>query len=482
MKLTELFCLTLFCLLMSACQSKEEKFSEKKPYAIIVEKYRSLDAGWAALNRVEEMGIRGYLAQVKDPESGTWYMILTGAFSTLESAIANRIEFEDAYSFLYLDIVNYNQLAKHLVAYVAEHSPKYLPDTLSSTLFSYALQELIKHIPYSDNYTVEDVKLIQNPDSINIIKKTSLRTDFFDMPRGVYPPNLIKASDAFTEIVYLDELIGVRFTVDVFALKPDHEFGADVSKAFAEKIIGTREYDFEEMLPRAIESTPKLNGFAVNIEPRKGKIFRYLVLQDLTGRYLYLIQSAKCSQEQIDLFANSIVREKGLLSYKMITEQMYMLPDSLPVNSTFTFAHLRKLIEVPGSTGIKLEKHFKSKFVFYDKLKGEWEINSTRIYDKEIASTIFRNVYTPRKRRLKDSVTVKNHHAWLTKIRLRNPKTRKYENYPNEIQLATDKFIVVLSNKRYAKLTQDEMTDILDHLNFNPVFKEEKGFLQSIFE
>ena len=480
MKLTKLLILLFFFFGLFACKMEVEQFSEKKPYAIIIEKYRSLDDAWNSFRRVKEMGMSGYLAQVKDPDTGTWFMLLTGAYNTLESAIANRIKFEDAYSFLYLDIVNYNQLSENLVTYINEFKPMALPDTLVSTAYKPELVDLFKKSPFSDAYTILDVKAIQPSDSVDIMRRTSLRTNQFDMPRGIYPPNLVESSDALIEAVYFDELIGVEFKVDLFALKPSHEFGAEVSKVFADKIIGTRTYEFEEMLPRKVAGTQNLKGYAVNIEPRQGKVYRYMILEDLTGRYLYFIQSEKCTQENIDNFANTIADGNGLLSYPVFAEKMSILPDSMQVKSHLAYTHLRKLVEVPGATGAKLEKHYKTRFIFFDNNKGEWEIASTRIYDRETANTIFTNVYTPQRRNPKDSVQIQGNHAWLTTLRRKKPQSRNYENFPNEIQFVSDKFIIILSNRRYAWLEQEDMMGILDDLELNPVFKEKQGFLRSL--
>ncbi|MBT32115.1 MAG: hypothetical protein CMO01_20845 [Thalassobius sp.] len=480
MKLTKLLGILFLFFCLSSCDKEIEQFNKDKPYAIIIDQYRSLETAWNSFERVKEMGIDGYLAEVKDPATGTWYMLLTGSYKTLESAIAGRIKFEDSFSFLYLDIVNYNQLSPNLVAYVDKYKPMTLPDSLTSNAYNVVSIDLMKKAPYSGAYSIIDVQTIQPSDSIEILKRTSLRTNQFDMPRGIYPPDLINSSDAIIEAVYLDELIGVEFKVDLFALKPSHEFGADVSQVFADKIKDTREYNFEEILPRSVSGGIDLKGFAVNIEPTQGKVYRYMVLSDLKGRYLYFIQSEKCSQENIDDFIKSIASGNGLLSYPAFAEKMSILPDSLPLDSHLAYVHMRKLIDVPGATGAKLEKHYKTRFVFFDNQKGEWEIASTRIFDREMSNTIFSNVYNPQRRVHKDSVEVQGNHGWLTTLRRKKPGNRKYEDFPNEIQFNSDKFLVIISNRRYAWLEQSEMMEVLESLNLSPEFKKEQGFFESL--
>ncbi len=463
------------------CQQEIIKFNQDKPYAIIIEKYRSPDDAWNALARTKEMGIPVYQVKVNEKETGVWFMLLTGAFNTLESAIAKRIEFEDAFSFMYLDIVNFNQVSTHEMTFENTYEPLQLPDSISSPIYSEALIKLLKVAPYSENYSVENVKIVQPSDSVDILKRTSLKVNVFDMPRGVYPPKLINAAEAIAEIVYVDELIGLRYTVDVVALNPAHELGADVSKVYAERIVNTREYDFDETIPRSINSQLKLNGFAVNIEPRKGKVFRYMVLHDISGKYLYLIQSEKSSQENIDSFASTIGAGNGLLSYKALYEKLAILQNTPDNYGELVYVHFRKLNEVPGKTGAFIEKHDKTNFIFYDKRKGEWELNASRYFDAGTVATVFKNVYTPSRRNRKDSISVQNKHAWLTKLRRRHPNTKKYVDFPNEVQFATNQYIYVLSNKRYAYLEEDEMMQILDNLTLNPTFEvASKGFFDNL--
>jgi hypothetical protein len=300
------------------------------------------------------------------------------------------------------------------------------------------------------------------------------------MPRGVYPPDIIKEANAIAEVVYFDELIGQKYTVDVIALKPGHSFGANVSETFANKIIGTREYEFEEMLPREVNVKFKLQGYAVNIEPKKGRVYRYLVLHDISGKYLYLIQSPKSSQENIDLFATTIASENGLLSYPTLYEQLAVLKEAPNDQGHLAYIHFRKLNEVPGKTGAFIEKHTKTNFTFFSPQKGEWEFTASRYYDQNTLNTIFNNVYTPYRRNKKDSIEVQRNHAWLTTLRRRHPETRKYVDFPNEIQFANNKFIFVISNKRYAYLEQDEMMAFLNSLNLSPTFKKKKSFLDKL--
>jgi hypothetical protein len=470
----------LLIFFLTACQPEIIKFNEALPYSIIIEKYRSPENAWDALERTKEMAIPSYLVKVNEAETGVWYMLLTGAFKTLESAIAKRIEFEDGFSFMYLDIVNFNQVSMHQMSYIEQYEPLQLPDSIAAPVYNETMVNLLKAAPYSNTYAVEDVKLVQPSDSIDVLRRTSLKTNVFDMPRGVYPPNLINAADAIAEIVYLDELIGLRYTVDVIALNPAHELGADVSEVYAEKIIGTRKYEFEEMLPRSFNGNLKLNGYAVNIEPQKGKVFRYIILQDITGKYLYLIQSAKSSQENIDSFASSIASDNGLLGYPALHENLAIMK-SLPSDyGHLAYVHFRKLNNVPGKTGAFIEKHFKTNFVFFDKIKGEWEFTASRYFDAGTIATVFRNVYTPSRRNTKDSLEVKNNHAWLTTLRRRHPATKKYVDFPNEVQFSTDKYIYVLSNKRYAYLEEEEMMAILNYLDLAPKFVIEKNFFDKL--
>ena len=480
MKNTWLISIFFLLLISVACQVKIERFSEEKPYAIIIEKYRSPEDAWESLQRARDMGIPIYMAHVNEEETGAWYMLLTGAFKTLEEAIAQRIGYEDDYSFLYLDIVNYNQVSRHQLVYVDEYKPISLPDSIASPAYTEHLVNLLMHAPYNKSYRLEDVKVVQTNDSIDVLRRTSLRTNVFDMPRGVYPPSVINEADVLTEIIYYDELIGQRYTVDVVALKPSHGFGADVSEAFAEKIIGTRDYEFEEMLPREFQGKLNLKGFAVNIEPQKGRVYRYLVLHDITGKYLYLIQSTKSSQENIDSFAKSIGEANGLLSYPALFEKLSILKEAPNEQGHLAYIHYRILNEVPGKTGAFIEKHTKTNFVFFSPVKGEWEFTASRYFDPTTINTIFTNVYTPYRRNKKDSIEVQQNHAWLTTLRRRHPDTRKYVDFPNEIQFANDKFIFVISNKRYALLEQDEMMDFLNRLDLSPRFKTKKGFLEDL--
>nr|MBX2842394.1 hypothetical protein [Flammeovirgaceae bacterium] len=256
-------------------------------------------------------------------------------------------------------------------------------------------------------------------------------------------------------------------------LKKENPFGEEVSKYFAEKILDTRNYEFEEMVPKSIgiKENGQLEGYLVNIEPKRGKLARYLVLTDKNENYLYFIHSLKCSEQNILDFAKNIAQNSGLLSYQPFYNTFLTFPPNPDSSKLMLYFNLYKIGESSRGIGAKLEGNYKSRHLIYDLDKGVFQFDLTYLYNKDAVDDIFTRGYRPSKYNKKDSVNIRNSRGWMTKIRRRDRKTRKFVKTPNELQFTTDQFIVVISNKKKAWLHEKDLFGFANQLQLS--LKEE---------
>ncbi|MBX2841949.1 MAG: hypothetical protein KTR26_09255, partial [Flammeovirgaceae bacterium] len=193
------------------CRPKPEVFNAEKPYALITGKYRSYQEAAENVERLFNLGMVPYTILQHTETNGNWFLNIIDSYKSLEGAMAKRIAYEDEYSLQYLDIVNFNKLSEEMEEFDEDNFKMSKLDAKNPP-FSNHLFDVLKNAPFSDEYFISDLKLVNPQDSLEIMKYASLRSIVFDMPRGIVPSRVIQNALGFVEVDFKDNLIGTAFT------------------------------------------------------------------------------------------------------------------------------------------------------------------------------------------------------------------------------------------------------------------------------
>jgi len=423
--------LLLLALFAASCTSPE--FNKEMPYAILMGKFRSVHDAHASSERLQDMGVANYLKAYDDPREGRWYLVLSGSFGSLESCMADRILMEDRFQFYFLDIANYNQLSE----YLSEDLPKVKSPAAAPQMPALAgtgMQRLIRQLHASRSYSPQYIKLVAMGDSLPLYRFDGFSREFFDLPRGIDPRRLIPRTKVFAEVGYKDELVGTEFVVHAFewAERDSTEAGEAFTDLYAREILDTREYSFEEQLPLTLQAESAWQGYTINLEPKRGKLYRYMVLRSADHSTGVFIQSLKCTSEQMEAFAKGLGQDQGLFAYHVFKQNLQRYPGQVSQKGVPYFISMRKLADVKGRLASKLEANWKTEFDFYHSLKGNYTLSFTSLPDSETSESAFSKVFAERSR--KDSVVVNGRHAWLITKKRRHPDDGKTFEAAREIQ------------------------------------------------
>ncbi|MDW7693159.1 SPOR domain-containing protein [Flammeovirgaceae bacterium SG7u.111] len=461
--------------LFSSCQT--EQFDETTPYAIQIGKYRLIGDAIKTIQRVKSMGISPYLLLHKDKKEGEWYLVVADAYSSLEETMANKIKYEDSYGILSIDIINFNSLKDEIKAINENDFENFNLATQPPTVDA-KINETAQKLHFSNAFQLLEATIINTLDSVEVMRISLMKSKVPDYPRGIIPQKLIYNSSCVAEGVYQDDLIGGNFTAQVMKLKSTHPYGDNIAEHFAKKIMDTRDYDFEEMLPVTIDAYSPLKGYLVNIEPKKGRLIRYMVLSDESQGFLYFLQSAKCKEEQIMAFAKKFGGTEGITHYTHFYNTFTTLPTSPnPENQLIAFTVEINRESSKGNLAVLREGGIFSKSVFRNTNElGAWEYFIQRYNSDSLAQKIFSVGYSPSKRNPKDSLVVNGQQGWHTTLRRRIPNSLKLQDVNNEVQFTTGNNIIILSNKGRGRIPKENMMDFAAQLQLTEELKEESSF------
>ncbi len=447
------FLYAIFCL--TACQ-EESNFSEDAPYSVRAQRYRTLPEAQQTLQRVQEKGLPAYLVLTDDDEDGQWFSVLIGAAESLEQMMEQKISYEDRYGVKELQIVNFNKMRDSILPIRPEkHSlvrtTAFQPD-LGREFYTFLGQ-----LPYTAYYRPTQARVFQNADTLALHTLPTFKDLQLDLPRGISQLALLKNSRYVAEVVYEDDLSYQKMTLQAFALAPNHALGDSIAYYLSQKILDTRHYEVEEMIPVALGKQLGVQGYWVNITPRPEQLKRYLVFLDAQQRYLFFLQSDTNQAETMESFAKLIGETQGLQEYVAFQNTFHTLPRNFFLEDSFLSYELALQRNVEGTVAGLREGEYKARFLLHTLPHGVWEIALLTTSDIRVSQRIFNSLYTPDKRVSKDSLQVFGQQAWLTNSRRIHPQERKTAEFPNELRFATDKFICTFSNRNRAWLNREEM-------------------------
>lgn len=466
----------------------EIKISEKVPYSVQIKELRSYYKAKDIEKRAERKGVDAYIVS-EESSDGNWYRILSGAEESIIKIEELKNEIQSKLSIDNLEIINYKNIRENLVVNISDNveeskrinSKK--PD-LPNKLFS-----LIEKFPRDDNFIVKNFFLVNCPDSVKNIRKYKVGYNLqHDLPRGISLKMLMKKSKCIAEVIYEDNLFGDKLTIDIVTLKKNHGIELEnlqkatflpsnkkgnqlkIADYFAEKILSTGEYSFEEKVKIKISSkfsslksillsnnNQNFHGYKVTIKPKKNKdTFRtyfILVSEDLST--VVFSQSTEKSDEEIIEIIKQIGKSNGLNDYDEFYNSFYTLPSK--INDEFICFSTEKLTSRYAKErrnaewSKKMVGHWVTRAHFYGEKTKNWSVSLFDLLNDEKVNYIYENLYLKTKR----------NQSGVKEIDVRDRTGLiDLDRYPSELSFPGNRFVVAINNGSGGKSKESNLINI----------------------
>lgn len=449
--------LAWFLLFLCACQS-HAPFNEESPYAALVCRYRNYHEAQGAFKRLKKENLNAYTVVTHSEKEGLWFNLLLGKAQSLESMMEKKIAYEDTHGFKELSIVNYNKLKKQMISlhpahYEAHRTDAAPPDVGEQT------HALIAKFPQTNYYRPVLMQLFRATEK-NVGPSLALRKRIqTDLPRNISKNTLLKNSRLFAELVYEDDLSYKQITLQLILLKETHTYADSIAHRLTEKIGQNQKPAAKKITPLALEKAG-LYGYALSIATRINRKKEYLILTDKAQKYLIFLQSQDNNRENMIKFAELIGTTGGLTTFSPFQNIFYTLPRTFfPTDHLAYFALKYQKHLGESSVSALREGQYEGNFVFNSTLYGNWEIKVQTSSDIDTAQRLFNLLYGSKKAGglRKEPTQIFGRKAWVTYSRRKKQGVSRYVKLANEVQFATDKFLVVFSNKNRGWLTKEKL-------------------------
>ena len=328
----------------------EKQVSTDIPYTVQIKQIRSYYKALDIEQRLEGMGVSTYIIS-EATEDGDWYRIVSGAeksladIQELKEKIQNKIGIDD------LEIINYQTIESNVIVNFKQDLKEKKRITSVKPDLPEKIFNIIDKFPADGNFIVKSFFIVNCPDSLKDMR--DFREGYnvkHDLPRGISMKPLMKRSECIAEVIYEDNLFEDQITIDIIQLKKDHGIEVsdhnqmasmfpvksnsqqhDIANYFAELILATDNYSFEDKVEISISSYQNFSGYKVTLKPSKSKdIYRtYFVLVSKDLRYLVFSQSTKKTEDEIIEIIEHLGSGEGLNSYDEFYNAFYTLPSSI---------------------------------------------------------------------------------------------------------------------------------------------------------
>lgn len=220
-----------------------------------------------------------------------------------------------------------------------------------------------------------------------------------DMPRGISVREVSAVSLNMVEVQYQDNLYEDNVTLSIAKLKATvagiketvfDEYGVAqpekytesyaVALQFSEEILGSGDYEDEQLKPIEWEAYKPLLGYEVGLTTNSGARRSYFVVVDSDCEYLIMAQSVQKSGEQMQQLLAEVGRGKGLEQYDEFYKSFYLLPDVAVPEDIFLGYSIEKLDwRYAMSKGYAdwskgMVGHWCVNGYFYNLKKGLWDV------------------------------------------------------------------------------------------------------------
>jgi hypothetical protein len=409
-----LFLLLLLILILSSCSGKQ--IDEETPYAIQLKEVRSYYKALDVQERLEKNGIESYILS-EETYDGNWYRILSGAEQSIQDINKYKKELENIISIDDIRIINFQKIKENLVLDFEDNLSEGKRIKSSKPNMPEKIYDLINKFPEDKNFIVKRFFIYNSPDSIKNIRKFKAAYDRInhDLPRGVSMRNVMKNSECFAEVIYEDNLFGDRVTIDIITLKDsldielsrkDNLKNFEIADYFAELILETGDYKFEDKLKIDISSFQKFYGYKVTIQPKRNSddLRTYFSLVSKDSKFLVFSQSTDKTDDEIIDIIKELGESDGLESYDEFYNSFYTLPATCAINDEFVSIYSEKLTNnYARNRGYakwakKMIGHWQTTASYHGKENKNWSVSFFDLLDYNKVNLIYNNLYIDSKK------------------------------------------------------------------------------------
>ena len=499
MKTTKsIFGLLLGLLFLIACNSNKntdepvkekiiEKFSKEKPYAIQISKERSYYQAEKLTKRLLDMGLDAYIVQNNDSveDIGEWYYILCGNIANKDSAkiISKRIRGKIKLKSEKLKISTYSNFKNAEIDIDSLKSLETKRIGTNKPGIKKDIFQVLNKFPESNLLYVQSASVINTPKNIDNKKGFGhVYSMKMDLPRGIKKKLLLEKTTAFTEVIYKDNLYGDRVTIEIGKLRKSgpilnkaaflnisNNENFKIAEEYADLILETGDYLFEEKKQIEVDSYTKLYGYKVTIETKKDHFRTYLILVDASNQYIIFSQSTDKTEEDLFVILSEIGKGEGLLNYDEFYNVFYTIPEQLIENDIFVGFTINKLdfSYAKAKGNAKWAKayvgHWAATGYFYNEKKGLWSYGLFDVLTSDKRGNIDKLYATETETETIDVYGVKGHIVYRRKF---NSKTWQFYKALWEINFGIGRYACMVDNSSKSWLNKAELLERAEALQF----------------
>ncbi|MEJ6681209.1 MAG: SPOR domain-containing protein [Flavobacteriales bacterium] len=468
MKQIFIYLLPLGFILFSSCSNKQ--INDETPYAVQIKEVRSYYKALDIQNRLEENGIESYILS-EETTDGNWYRVLSGAEESIEDIRDYKKELESIISIEDFEIINYQKIKPNIVLNFEEKLTEGKRIKSKKPNVPDKIFDLINKFPDDKNFIVKRFFVSNAPDSIKNIRRFKAAYDNInhDLPRGLSMKNLMKKSECMAEVIYEDNLFGDRVTLDIIKLKKDLDLDGkksvsnmEIADYFAELILETGDYNFEDKLKIDISSFQSLSGYKVTIQPKKSKddLRTYFILVSKDLKFLVFSQSTDKTDEEIIEVIKELGKSNGLETYDEFYNAFYTLPSDCSITDKFVSISSEKLSRKYARSrdnakwAKKMVGHWNTSVYYNGKENRTWSLAFFDLLGKSRVNQV-NNLYVKQSKKNRNNkiIDVLDSKGVLFKGK-----------YPTELSFPGNRFVVAIGNANGGKLTSDKMLTISECL------------------
>ena len=458
--------LSLLFLAIFITSCGENKIDMDTPYGLEIKEVRSYYKALDIQDRLSDKGFDSYIISC-EAKDGNWYKIILGAEDSIEEINEFKESFEGKLPLKQLKIVNYQMMENDLILDFKEKikENKRLKSTkpkLPGKVF-----ELINKFPEEDNFIVKSFFVNNSPDSLkNLGKfKAAYKDIKTDLPRGIYLYGLMKSAKCLAEVIYEDNIYGDQVTIDMIMLRDslnfdlpegDMERNLKIADYYANKVLETGKYKFEDKLKIEVSSFQKLEGYKVKIQPRRNSdvIRTYFCLVSRDSKYLIFSQSTDKTDEEILDIIDEFGESKGLESYDEFYNALYTLPINCNINDEFVSISSQKLTYSYAKSrryaawSKKMVGHWQTSVNFNGIENRNWSVSFFDLLNAQNVDKIYSDLYIKN--------TKKNRSTKTLDVLGKQGVIHK-NKYPHELSFPGNRFVISINNNSYGRMTEEAM-------------------------
>jgi len=471
--------LFLFVVIFVVSCSSDKKINDESPYAIQIKEVRSIYKAEDIMNRLDKMGINSYII-AEEQDDGTWYRIISGAEKNLDGIQNHKQDIEKKGGFKNLEIVNFQNIKDNLVIDYKETKKeseriKTLKPDIPEKIYN-----VINKFPDDGNFIVKNFFIVNCPDSVKDIKK--FRDGYnvnHDLPRGISMKSLMMKSECIAEVIYEDNLFDDRVTIDIAKLKKDHGIKVDnvqkssiinlssnvkqmdIANYFAELILETGRYSFEDKVKISVSSYQEFAGYKVTIKPskRKDEYRTYIVLVSKDLNHVVFSQSTEKSEEQILEIIQNLGKGDGLNSYDEFYNAFYTLPSTIKdqfvcfTTEQLTSRYARQRNNAKWAR--KMVGHWHSTAYFYSEEKRNYVVSFFDLLYESQVDYIYKTLY------IDDQSS--SSRSFEIDVKGKTGITFK-GTYPTEVSFPSGRNVIVTANGSSGRLKLVDMLEVCESM------------------